>query len=151
MAAKSKQSSLPAKPQAPNFKKLFDLRFKNKLSFDQISDISKIPKSTLHTWFAPIEKILKGAGSLDLVDSSRASLLGALEFKILIEMMDKARLKKASINNLAYAFQQLYNARRLELGLSTGNLAINVEKDLTKAHEKAQNQRDKLRDTSTTQ
>ena len=59
---------------------------------------------------------------------------------------DEEKLKKASLNNVAYAFNQIHTARRLEQGLSTGNVAISIEsvyqdaekaaKDLRKDHGK---------------
>jgi hypothetical protein len=40
--------------------------------------------------------------------------------------IDSARLKKASVNNLAYAADKLHSLYRLEQGLSTANIASNV-------------------------
>jgi len=47
------------------------------------------------------------------------------------------KLKKASINNVAYAFQNIHNAKRLESGQSTSNIGISIEAKLAKALDKA--------------
>jgi hypothetical protein len=52
----------------------------------------------------------------DLLDSAECKLLGAL--------IDDERIKKASVNNLAYAVQSINNINRLEKGLSTQNISV---------------------------
>jgi len=61
---------------------------------------------------------------LAAVDRNRVELLKAAEWKMLTQAVKKDKLEKASVNNLAYAFTQLHQARRLEAGQSTGNLSL---------------------------
>ena len=143
----SESGKQPAKPER-DYRKAFTLRYKHQLSIRDISDLTNIPRSTLEYAFKPIDKLLKNDGSLELYSNNKPEILNAIEFELLSDLSDAEKRKKASLNNTAYAFQQIHMARRLEQGLSTGNLAVNVEKTLQTAHEKAQKQRDKLRDTA---
>ena len=139
---------LPAKPQDIDFKKLFDWRYKHQLPLVNISELSGVPKSTLADWYKPIDQLIKNPESLELYKRNRPSILSSLECELIKDLTDSEKRKKASLNNVAYAFQQIHVARRLEEGLSTGNLAVNVEKSLTNAHELAQKQRKKLRESA---
>ena len=67
--------------------------------------------------------------------------MNGVELKMLENLADDGRLKKASVNNLAYAFQNLHNARRLESGQSTANVGINIESRLSKAIQDAADKR----------
>ncbi len=139
---------VPSKHNAIDFRKLFKLRYQNQLSLDQISKLVQVPKSTLNDWFKPIDKLIKNPEALTIYDNNKAGFLKAIEFELLNDLTDADRRKKASLNNVAYAFQQIHVARRLEEGLSTGNLAVNVERTLQKAHESASKMRDKIKDKS---
>ena len=44
--------------------------------------------------------------------------------KLLERLVNDEVLEKASLNNVAYAFKQLFDSGRLELGKSTGNINI---------------------------
>ena len=56
---------------------------------------------------------------------------------VLGKLMEEGKLKSASLNNVAYAFQQVMNARRLESGQSTSNIGISIEQRLAKATTKS--------------
>lgn len=55
--------------------------------------------------------------------SVRRDLLNATELLILKSMNDPEKVANANLNQAAYAFKQIYDARRLEDGLSTSNVA----------------------------
>lgn len=57
-------------------------------------------------------------------EGKRLQILNAAEMLILKEIFDRRKLQKASLNNLAYAFSQIHNARRLEEGKSTANISL---------------------------
>ena len=63
-----------------------------------------------------------GSQTAGRIPWSRIQILTGIEAELLRHLADPDRLKKASINNLAYAFYQINNARRLEEGRSTQNL-----------------------------
>lgn len=54
---------------------------------------------------------------------NKSAILSATEKKILDELTDRKKIKKANLSSLAYAFSQIYGANRLEQGLSTQNIA----------------------------
>jgi predicted DNA-binding protein YlxM (UPF0122 family) len=124
------------------------LRFKHRLSYQKIADDLNCSKSAIYKALKPLEKLIRNPDEIESFKMQRANILTALEIKLIESLVDDEKHKKASLNNAAYAFQQIHNARRLEEGLSTGNLAINVEKTLTNAHEKAQKHRDKLSESA---
>ena len=51
--------------------------------------------------------------------TSRVEILTATEAMLLSELWDPTRRAKASLNNLAYAYAQIHNSRRLEEGVAT--------------------------------
>lgn len=54
---------------------------------------------------------------------------------MIASLADPEKLAKASLNNVAYAFQQVHTARRLEEGKSTENKSI-ITAMLDGAHDK---------------
>lgn len=78
---------------------------------------SGIKKCMKH--FAPIIHEMENVESYREIKSN---ILSAMEMVLLKEMSNPEKLAKASINNLAYAFQQINNANRLEQGQSTANV-----------------------------
>lgn len=124
------------------------MRYENGLSLRQIGDMVGVPHQTLHVWFKAVDNLIKHPDELSIYKNNRADFLSSMEYELLTDLMDSQRRKKASLNNVAYAFQQIHVARRLEEGLSTGNLAVNVGKSLTSAHEKAKKQRAKLSESA---
>lgn len=54
----------------------------------------------------------------------KRKLLSSAELKILEKLMDDETIKAATLNNAAYAFQNLFNANRLVSGKSTANIDI---------------------------
>lgn len=146
--AKTKIKSNVPTTSKYDFRKLFRLRYQNQLTLDEISELSGVPRSTLSMLYAEVDKFIKNPEALTIYDCNKPQFLKSMEYTLLQEMMDEDKRKKASLNNVAYAFQQIHVARRLEEGLSTGNLAVNVEKTLQNAHEKAQKMRDKLSESA---
>lgn len=77
---------------------------------------------------AAIRKKLKKIHSLidkeenNVYNQYKTQILTGAERTLLNELLAPDKLKKASINNLAYAFQNIYNANRLEQGKSTENI-----------------------------
>lgn len=55
--------------------------------------------------------------------TAKRDLLDATELGLLRELNDGEKLAKASINQVAYAFQQVHTAGRLESGQSTANIS----------------------------
>ena len=74
-------------------------------------------------------------GALEAYRAKRSDLMTAVERELMCSLIDPARLAKASLNNAAYAYTQVFNSRRLEEGKSTENKSI-ISAMLDGAHNK---------------
>jgi len=95
-----------------------------------ITDICKfigITRKTFYTKFNPIIKLIKDKDIISTFNDKRSLVLDTLEITLLDQMHNKKKLDAASINNLAYAFDKIYTASRLEKNLSTSNTMIKQE------------------------
>jgi|GEM_PF-2744268 predicted DNA-binding protein YlxM (UPF0122 family) len=111
------------------------LRFEKNLSFQQIADHYGIPKSTIHSRLQAFIRLLEDPELNRVYAERRADFLNAAEASLLSRMFDDQKLKDASVNNIAYAFDKIQAARRLEQGLSTANTASNVRVKLMPTEE----------------
>ena len=77
----------------------------------------------------PFKDLIQDPETLDFYRKARPNMLTAAEMKIIENLVDDKKLKDASANNLAYCFQQIHAARRLEEGLSPGSSGnVNIDK-----------------------
>jgi len=113
------------KPQGQlNIRKALALRLENKLSYGKIAAILEAPKSTVHKALQPFLSLINNPPAIDAYIGHRAALLNSAEFKILRALVNDKVIKKASLNNLAYSYDKVTHARRLEEGESTENVAV---------------------------
>jgi hypothetical protein len=63
-------------------------------------------------------------GILSAFQDNRGQLLNAMEFRMMRSLVDEDAISKASLNNRAYAFEKIHQARRLEEGKSTENVSV---------------------------
>jgi hypothetical protein len=96
-----------------------DLRLNHNLPYSKIAALQGVSPQAIHK---RIKALLPDNSVQDYVQQ-RANILAAKQINIL-ESVDDKRLADATLNNLAFAFTQLYNAERLERGLSTENIDI---------------------------
>ena len=61
---------------------------------------------------------------LNAYRTNRIAILEQIEEKMLGEICNPARMAKATVGNVAYAFTQVHTARRLESGQSTANISL---------------------------
>lgn len=99
------------------------LRLKHNLPYRDIAERLGCSKSAVHKALKPFLNLLTRPDAVEAFKSQEAEFIDAARLKILRNLVDNDRLKKASVNNLAYAFSNLYNAQRLERGESTANVA----------------------------
>lgn len=57
---------------------------------------------------------------------NQVNILQGTERVLIGNLLAPEKLKKASVNNLAYAFTQVHNARRLEAGMPTEQVDIHL-------------------------
>ena len=104
--------------------KAYRLRVLNRLSYQEIADQLGEPKSSVYKALAQLVALTHDHERLRQYEEIRPALLSAAEERLMASLVDEEAIEKASLNNRAYAFQQLHNARRLESGQSTQNLSI---------------------------
>jgi len=93
------------------------LRFQRKLSFDDIAKITDIPKATAYKKIKDLEAIFNPE-AIEAYERNKPEILSAVEKALVSDMLDPVRREKASLNNTAYAFQQIYQANRNSRGLA---------------------------------
>ena len=98
------------------------LRLTRGLTLQEIADKFGVTKQAVHGALARFDNLLKNNDIRPTYQANKASVLENIQVEILSNMVDPARLEKASVNNLAYAAGQLDNMIRLERGQSTANI-----------------------------
>ena len=86
------------------------------------ADIAKVIGKSPQTVSRAIQKFGEYFDCLKDIEEYRANksdLFDAAELRILKSLMDGDKISKATLNQAAYAFQQLHNAGRLERGQAT--------------------------------
>lgn len=102
----------------------YKLRVVNRLSFGEIAKTLNVPKSSVHAALQRLHKLVPDPDAVKAYEEVRPTLLTAIEHRLMASLTDEEAVQKASLNNRAYAFQQIFNARRLETGQSTQNLSL---------------------------
>lgn len=112
------------RPRAAHSRKLgkiLELATKN-VPVADIAKATHIPASTVKHSIKRYSKIFKEIQNVPEYESSKHKFLSAAEMTCLKSLMDPKKQKAATLNNVAYAFRQVYDANRLQRGLSTSNL-----------------------------
>lgn len=99
------------------------LRIQNKLTWAEVSARTGICKGTLQAQLAKLYDLLD-VDRRDAYELARPQILSGVEERLLIDMLDPGRRQNATLNNTAYAFTQVHQARRLEAGQTTSNVGI---------------------------
>ncbi len=90
------------------------------------ADIPAIVNTTKQAVYQTLQRHGIKPKRLELYQKHKADILAGMQVKIL-KHIDEDKLKSASVNNLAYAFQQFYNSERLERGKSLNNIEIHMD------------------------
>lgn len=88
----------------------------------QIARCIDMNERTVQHRLKKFDKLFKELKNVKDYENVRADLLSATELKMLKSLMSEDKIAKASLNNVAYAFQQVFNANRLTRGQSTANV-----------------------------
>jgi hypothetical protein len=91
-----------------------------------IAAIQGVSPQAIDQALKKFEPFIKGLepGQLAAYSEERANLFNAVEMHLTASLLDADTMAKASLNNRAYAFKQIHEARRLESGQSTANLSV---------------------------
>ena len=107
-----------------NIAEALKLRLVNHLSYQEIADRYGVAKSAVYQALKRFLAILAEPDELEAYKNHKVDLLSSAEMKLLERLVNDEVMEKASLNNVAYAFKQLFDSGRLELGKSTGNINI---------------------------
>lgn len=102
--------------------KMLRLRYQKKLSVKEIAQYFGCNPSAVSMKLKAYVQNLPNSQELGRLDSIRGDMVKATFFTNLSHLSDPAKLKKASLNNVAYSASQLHNMLRLEEGKSTANI-----------------------------
>lgn len=113
--------------------KVLDLMTKD-LSVNEIARAVDLAPSTVCKYIDEWKILLPEIDKVDQWNISKGSILDAATSSMLKKVLERSDDPKASVNNLAYALQQVHNIKRLEKGESTQNVAHAhyVDADITK-------------------
>lgn len=94
--------------------------------YSEIAKRLKCHESSVKQALGKYQHLLTGlqSGELQSYRKNRSELFTMVEREMMASMLDPEAVAKASLNNRAYAFQQIHTARRLEEGKSTENHAV---------------------------
>ncbi|GJQ48606.1 helix-turn-helix domain-containing protein [uncultured Candidatus Kuenenia sp.] len=124
MPKNSALNPLPKKNFKIDIGRALELRFKNGMSYGEIARHFGVSKSYVHGILQRFTNLIREPEELEFYEKYKTKLLSSAELKILEKLMDDETIKGATLNNAAYAFQNLFNANRLERGKSTANIDI---------------------------
>lgn len=118
--------------------RIIELKLRNVANRD-IALAEQVSTGTVHNVLNDFKNVFTEIPNLPKFKEVKADLLDAALLMLLKSMMTQDKLEKASVNNLAYAAQQMYTMARLERGQSTSNNAV-----VTVAFTKTENFKDTL-------
>lgn len=120
-----KKTGRPLQPKI-NLSEAIQLRYKHLLSFSDIAKQFKCSPQAVQQALEPYEEMFSNPEAVKAYTDNRVPFLDAAERLLLVDVMSPSKRQKASLNNAAYAFSAIFNARRLESGQSTENIAIDA-------------------------
>jgi len=103
---------------------VYKLRLQHRLTFQQIAGLFGVTKQAVHECFTKFSESIGQAQDVTSYTNAKADLLSLAEERLVATCLDPAKLEKASLNNVAYAFTQIHTALRLEKNQSTRNLGM---------------------------
>ena len=127
--------------QGFDVKKALELRRLKNLSYAEVGKIMNRSAQAIQQGLKRFEKILLPQEELETYRGNKADILESVEYELLNECVDTDKVKKASLNNVAYSLNVLNNMTRLEKDKSTTNIAF---KDMSDDLDEVQRERKQL-------
>jgi predicted DNA-binding protein (UPF0251 family) len=115
------------------------LRYKNKLTYEAIGKQFHCSAQAVHELIQGFLKGIDDPGIIQSFEDIKPEILSSVERKLIENILDSDKLKKANLNNVAYAFTQIHQANRLQRGQATSitddmsNIIDRIEQRYTKA------------------
>lgn len=104
--------------------KAYQLRVKNKLSYQEIADVLGCSYAYAYDMCKSIEQLVGDPHELAAQQSCLPDILTATRLKLIASVAQKADDSNASLKDRALAFEKIDKATRLELCQSTSNHAL---------------------------
>jgi predicted DNA-binding protein (UPF0251 family) len=105
-----------------NLLEALQLRYINKLTYQQIADKFGVTKQAIEQRLSAFKDKFGDSEEISLYTSNKEALLTIAERELLTDLLDPAKREKATLNNTAYAFERIFNALRLQQGKAGTNL-----------------------------
>lgn len=142
-----KHSAITLNPTPPG-KKPLDYRAAVKLALQGLTDAQigralNTNRKTIHGALRDFRKILKDPSQIHAFNDNYVNVLNTVLMDMVPQLTDPEKLKAASLNNVAYAFDKVNNAVRLATGQSTSNFSHVVHDERASELSKLQ---DEIRD-----
>lgn len=99
--------------------KAIELKLVKNLSYSDIAKHFNVTPQAVQQRIAKFEKILQNPEELDAYRKYKVDILDSAEMVLIRDLLDGKRRKAASLNNVAYALQNVNNIARLEKGQAT--------------------------------
>jgi transcriptional regulator with XRE-family HTH domain len=123
---KGQKDSKPAQVRK-KVSKVLDLKARG-LSIAEIAGASGLSLTRTKDILREFRPVFNSLDHLEQYQNVRRDLLSATELELLKSLNDKEKISKSTLNGAAYAFKQVFDARRIESGLSTQNISQQVVK-----------------------
>jgi len=104
-----------------------EYRYKNNLTYQEIADKFGVSTQAVQQRLSKIIKLLGNPEEISAYDKNRTMILTGIERQLVDQLVEKKKIKSATLGNIAYAMDKVNNIIRLEKGLSTGNQAVKIE------------------------
>jgi hypothetical protein len=119
-------TTLAASNRKIDVAKALELRLTKNMTYAEIGLVFDCSPQAIEQALASFKSFLTCAdpASLKAYQEHKPSLLNAVEQRLLRSLIDEGKIEKASLNNVAYAYQQVANQNRLESGKSTSNVGV---------------------------
>jgi hypothetical protein len=102
------------------------MRLKKRMTYREIEKQTGIDHSTIHKKYSDVIALFDPE-KIERYEANKPSVLSGAEKILLQDMLDPDKREKASLNNVAYAYDKVFQANRLERGQSTDNTSIIIK------------------------
>lgn len=102
--------------------KAYRLRVINRLSFEEIGQLMGVSRQAIAKALASLNHLIPDPEQTKAYQEVRPDILSSVEEQLVTSLMDRDKIAKANLNNVAYALTQVSSLRRLETGQSTANI-----------------------------
>jgi hypothetical protein len=103
------------------------LRLQNRFTLQQIADHFGLrDRRVVHKRLRRFLRMLGEQGQVEAFREQEAGILDSARLRVMVELLDEGRLKKATPQQLTIAYGILFDKMRLLRGLSTSNMSLHA-------------------------